>query len=345
MKNLIILFCFTLSSFSLVGQGFEVQAVLDDVGNMLVIQAKNITAIPIMPASGNNIGTLSFQLNDNEKILSLVSSNYLLGVPNAGKFVFNSGTIVSPEDWPIDEWKEVVKYNVQPGSDITDFVITEDVDGDGSDDEDPVLSVFAAGGFNQIMQVQSTILPIILKSFTATKYKETSAILNWISASEVNSSHFEVERSINTLDWTHIRDVKAAGNSYKELSYKLVDNDLPLNKRSTETVFYYRLKMVDLDGAYEYSDVEAVRFDALKTSRLEIFPNPTANDVYVTLDNVGEQGVLLSVIDKAGRLVLSQKLTQGDEERVSLANLPAGIYYITVDQDGERYTQKVIKMD
>ena len=194
-------------------------------------------------------------------------------------------------------------------------------------------------------QTETIILPINLKSFSAKQYTENAAILNWTSLSEINASYYEVQRSIDRVDWNFVGQVKAKGSEFVGADYELIDDNLPLTGRTNDVIYYYRLKMVDLDGAVDYSAVEAVSFDGLAKGSLFVYPNPTADEVFVSLENVADLGGQVAILDRSGKMVHSQQLRTGEDERVSLVDLPTGLYTLAVSQAGELFTEKVIKID
>lgn len=129
----------------------------------------------------------------------------------------------------------------------------------------------------------SQVLPIKLKQFTVNKFgNERASDINWSSSSEINSAYFDIERSIDGYTFNAIGNVLAAGNSTTEQFYSMIDRNLPTS-RGSQDVFYYRLKMVDLDGKFEYSDVRSVRFDNDSEVEFNTYPNPTAGKVYVKM--------------------------------------------------------------
>ncbi|MBK7633184.1 MAG: hypothetical protein IPJ13_02035 [Saprospiraceae bacterium] len=131
----------------------------------------------------------------------------------------------------------------------------------------------------------SVLLPIVLSKFNALKLNEISSKLNWTTSSEINSDYFGIERSMDGNNWETIGRVTAAGNSSKELAYEFIDDNLPLI-RTKEQVFYYRLRMTDLDGQYKYSDVRGVNFGKLSTGVVTIYPNPTVEHINVDLSGM-----------------------------------------------------------
>ena len=191
---------------------------------------------------------------------------------------------------------------------------------------------------------QQQILPIKLSRFTATK-GEKSVNLDWSTSSEINGSHFDVQRSRDLSTWTTIGTVDAVGESSTLQKYLLVDKDLPLSTRSSKT-FYYRLNMVDNDGAAELSEVRTVRFD-IDGAEFIVYPNPSINDVFVNLSSItSETGpATMHVINMKGERVKEVTLSTNDDISVDVSNILAGVYYFVVRQGEETFSQKVIKLD
>ncbi len=187
-------------------------------------------------------------------------------------------------------------------------------------------------------------LPIKLNRFTATKV-EKSVNLNWSTSSEINASHFDVQRSQDLSDWATIGTLQAIGESITEQNYDLLDSDLPLNTRSSKT-FYYRLNMVDNDGEAELSEIRTVRFDQDEVSFI-VYPNPSNNEVFVNLSTItSETGpATLNVINMKGERVKEVTLSSNDDINVDMSNITAGVYLFVVKQGQETFTQKVIKID
>lgn len=192
---------------------------------------------------------------------------------------------------------------------------------------------------------QQQNLPIKLHSFTATK-GDNSVILDWTTASEINASHFDVQRSQDLNTWKHIGTVQADGESSELLDYTLTDRDLPLNLRDAEKTFYYRLMMVDSDGTSEYSDVRVARFDQVESTFIA-YPNPAYNEVFVNLSSISvETGAAqMSVIDKSGRLVKQVTLSTNDDISVDVSDIAPGAYFFVVRQGEKTFSQKIIKID
>ena len=114
----------------------------------------------------------------------------------------------------------------------------------------------------------SELVPVELTSFTATA-NNNSVELNWTTATELNNSGFEVERALFESEFEKIGFVQGFGTSTEIQSYSFVDQNLAAGS------YAYRLKQVDLDGSYEYSNI--VNVDIISPVDFELsqnYPNP-----------------------------------------------------------------------
>lgn len=146
-------------------------------------------------------------------------------------------------------------------------------------------------------------LPVKLLSFKAYLENKNKVGTAWKTSQEVNVSHYEVERSIDGINYVKIGEVKAVGNSQVEQSYYYPDNNLP----NGINVLYYRLKMVDMDNSYEYSPVEIVKLNGANGD-WKLYPNPVSVQGYVQLQV--PSGITLKGIqffDESGRMMSNQR--------------------------------------
>ncbi|MCT4582633.1 MAG: T9SS type A sorting domain-containing protein [Flavobacteriales bacterium] len=145
-------------------------------------------------------------------------------------------------------------------------------------------------------------LPVEILDFYATKTKK-EVLLNWTTSSEINSSHFEIERAGNDLVFDFLEETSAAGNSSEELHYSLTDFN-PIKGLS-----YYRLKQVDLDGSFVYSKIIAVNFKHKKAApSLIIYPNPAETKTTIQFNSFDDELIELSVYDISGLTLVKQQI-------------------------------------
>ncbi|AHJ95882.1 hypothetical protein Hsw_0287 [Hymenobacter swuensis DY53] len=164
----------------------------------------------------------------------------------------------------------------------------------------------------------STPLPVELMQFSAMPEGLQAVRLNWATASEVNSAHFEVQRSLDGRTFVAVGTVAAAGSSMASRRYTLLDAWPP-----AVAVLYYRLRQVDQDGTFSYSPVRVVS----RTTVLYLYPNPASNGA-VTLMGA-PPGTAVMVLDALGRPVLR---TTADATGTARLLLPAaqlaGLYLV-----------------
>lgn len=193
-------------------------------------------------------------------------------------------------------------------------------------------------------EIPSSPLPVRLVDFTARK-KQKDAVLTWSTASEVNASHYEVERSTDGKTFRYVKSVRAKGNTASIAQYSFTDESA-LEKTA---VVYYRIKMIDSDGKYEYSKIVRVS-DEEKNRRLSasIFPNPFSSTLTVSLDAETEGLLTAEVKDLAGKtlIILTQQIEAGNNTITldNLSELKAGLYFLSITNGSKQQSIKVIKL-
>jgi len=165
-------------------------------------------------------------------------------------------------------------------------------------------------------------LPIELLSFTATP-KSKTVQLNWRTATELNNAWFQIERSANGRDFAEIGKLAGAGTSQVPLDYAFTDA-LPLNGWN-----YYRLRQLDTDGGFSFSPVQAVLMGKAGASvRLQVFPNPTNNELNLKTTDLIQPGDRLEIYDYTGRQVQHFSAFDAISAPVDVSQLPAGTYLV-----------------
>ncbi|HYM94791.1 MAG TPA: T9SS type A sorting domain-containing protein, partial [Chitinophagaceae bacterium] len=171
--------------------------------------------------------------------------------------------------------------------------------------------------------------------FTGT-YSNKGTILNWQAANEVDFARYEVERSSNGFDFSVIGSRNALGNNMAGKQQYQYNDDL---SAINGNVFYYRLKMVDIDGKAVYSNIVLIRKDEKNINGISIAPNPVMNGVAnVRFTSSSGGSVELRVVDLSGKMVLRQQnQIYAGNNSISLndlSRLQSGIYTLQV-ADGE----------
>lgn len=163
--------------------------------------------------------------------------------------------------------------------------------------------------------------PVIFTGYDVT-CGDKGTVITWATGSEVNSSHYEIERSTNGANWTKIDQVIAAGNSNNTRSYQYLD----LQGGDA----FYRIKQVDNDGRFVHTAIKHVNCEGKKGSAV-LFPVPTNNVLNIALTNDRMVRTELQVLDMSGRIVKRQAavINNGSTNiTINVSALPAGEYIL-----------------
>ena len=197
-------------------------------------------------------------------------------------------------------------------------------------------SLITTQGFQQSFPLGS-ILPVELLDFSAQK-KDQTVELNWETASERNSAGFELQRSKNSYDWETLGYVESQGNSNGLQRYSYLDRD-PLADNN-----YYRLKLIDLDGQYEYSSMRHVLFTTNNNSALNVYPNPSSGQFTISISNPDRKRAEVRLYTSSGSLIWKQIFSSGEmqENWKKEFILEQREMYFVVSQVGKTVSSKKI---
>ena len=185
------------------------------------------------------------------------------------------------------------------------------------------------------------ILPIQLITFVG-KNEGNKNKIEWVSASEQNSDYFILEKSNNGIDFNDLIKISAAGNSSAPKNYSAFDMS------PFEEITYYRLKKVDLDESYEYSNIISVNNSNLTSYISNIRPNPTDGIINYDINCKNSDRVNIEIINEFG-VVIEQELIKTESGlstySISLDKFESGIYLLkaTFGSNGKTEISKIIK--
>jgi hypothetical protein len=210
----------------------------------------------------------------------------------------------------------------------------------GLDDQDTQERLYAST-FGCFSFPQSIVLPVKLLNFNGS-YQDNTATLIWHTESEQHLDHFELEKSTNGSDFAYAGKIAVqSGNTRKE--YTFTDNP---NVSANDNSLYYRLKMIDADGNYQYSHVVIITRDA-NANGISFSPNPVtaANGATVRISSATGGKADIRIIDLSGKLVLRQlSYVSRGVNSISINNLDllkTGMYALQVLQSEESRTLKI----
>lgn len=156
-------------------------------------------------------------------------------------------------------------------------------------------------GVDDIRITKPILLPIKVVEFNG-KRKNQLNWLTWTTSMELRSSHFTIERSVDAVLFKPLGDVSTKGEGSNKNTYSFEDKEPRIGGN------YYRLKLVDINGAYSYSEVIYINFRATLPKELLIYPNPVSNHLAFSYFTEEDKVVKLSIVDLLGRTI-QEKIT------------------------------------
>lgn len=182
--------------------------------------------------------------------------------------------------------------------------------------------------------VSGTALPVTWNYFKATT-ENNAILLEWSTATEINNSHFDIERASADGNFEKIGEVMGNGNSHEKLYYNFTDKN-PLTGKS-----FYRLKQTDFDGAFEYSEVVAINTE--NANPVKVFPTiiSTSNPV-LQVSNLSEQ-TNIRIIDTYGKVLNYQNQITDNSFTMQIEDLSKkGTLFVEIFQNNEIKTFKIL---
>ncbi len=185
------------------------------------------------------------------------------------------------------------------------------------------------------------VLPVKLIDFTA-QTSENTNIISWKTTSEENANRFEIYKSDNGANFIKVGEVAATGFSQSLQSYSFVD------QANSESATFYRLKLIDNDGASAWSKIVSIAATNASTTKVQsVYPNPTHGAININFSQLSESSFNVQIIDAFGKVyqqVNSDEVSDINALSFDVTELATGIYFIKVsDENGNAELTKFIK--
>ena len=196
---------------------------------------------------------------------------------------------------------------------------------------DPLTLTSTNGG------CQAAPLPVELVFFEGTS-ENFRVQLNWQTASETNNESFDIQRSADGKTWDNLAFVPGHGTTNEEQSYTYTD------ERPLPGLNYYRLKQMDYDGKFEYSQIVSVEVER-DGKGFDLFPNPVTGSVTLALESDYAGEATLTLYDLLGKQMKTQVLSlEGGSFRTSIGldGLPDGVYLVAVVAGREQWRERLV---
>ncbi|MEJ8817094.1 T9SS type A sorting domain-containing protein [Lacibacter sp. H407] len=172
----------------------------------------------------------------------------------------------------------------------------------------------------------------------------SSVNLKWVTESEYNTDHFEIERSVDGRSFMALGTTKAAGNTTSTTTYTSADD---IRAIATKPVVFYRIRVVDVDGKYSYSNTIAIRL--VKQSKVQVWPSPFSSQLNLQVEQ--EAGAVLEVrmFNMSGVIVYNKRqITTAGTNNIQLVDqlsrLSGGLYVIELMSNNSKiYSETIVK--
>ena len=200
-------------------------------------------------------------------------------------------------------------------------------------------NLYGWGIINALSAMNLVAIPVELTLFSGS-YEDGLVNLKWITATETNNFGFEVERRNDYSPYESIGFVNGNGTSTNRVTYNFIDENLSANR------YYYRLKQIDLDGSFEYSNEIEVEIEGLTDFQLyQNYPNPfnpSTKIKYYIPQNSFVKITLHDILGSEIRTLVNENVQTGNYEiALDGSDLSSGMYFVRLSSEN---VQKSIKI-
>lgn len=308
---------------------------------------------PTITVSNGNYSNGTFVvrcLSSYAVTLTLTSSGFGYGQAAVGSsggydyyaYSFGASNIVPPGGWSMNQEIVVAILSHSGGGVGTGiFELTTDAFASTLTFGSPFFQELTANGTlgggagqqNIFYQASTSApLPVELSEFTATATPERTVDLDWKTVTEVNSAYYGVEYSADGRQFSELGRVEAKGNTSLTTNYAYV------HLKPQSGLNYYRLRLVDRDGSFDYSPIRSVQLG--QRHDFSLVPTPTSGPLSLLSKNLDQypNGLRYQLTDNSGKLLLANDIFQ-EKTDFNLSAYTPGFYYLTVSTDHEQLKQ------
>jgi PKD repeat protein len=180
----------------------------------------------------------------------------------------------------------------------------------------------------------NTPLPVELVSFTGVA-RDADNLLKWTTYSELNNQGFYVERTADGINFSPVGYKEGNGNSNSIINYEF--NDISIENLS----YYYRLKQIDFDGAYEYSNIILINRNKREKELISVYPNPFTDKINL---NTSAEFLMVEIYNSAGAKVFQKEIYDNNYQVNSTnLNLSPGVYFLNATDGLKKEIVKLVK--
>ena len=273
------------------------------IGQGCTISSSNLTEISGDDGSGNCIYSID--------ILFIEGSG-----PDNGTLTFSSSNVTiligaGPHSCACSGNTYTLTFEATCES-LASFTVFHDNSGNGND-----CSVSVTG----------ISLPVEWLDFSVENDKNENVLLSWATATEVNNDAFEIEYSYDGISFEYLSTISGAGTSFRVNNYSFIYTI------TSNRSLYFRIKQIDYDGNFSYSDIKHIRPNK-ELTQFNIYPNPVSQ--LLTISGLKE-GTTIKIYSLFGQLVLSSK-----QRKIYVGGLENGMYKAEIEDNGVNLSQLIV---
>lgn len=197
---------------------------------------------------------------------------------------------------------------------------------------------YGGSGTPCICDSTAIVLPVDAMNLNA-RFEQNATRLAWEVIGQRNVAHYQVERSVDGMNFAPLADRVSAAPDQPALVYTAVDAAPPVGH------VYYRVRAVDLDGAQTVSNLASVTSHYHSLQVLNAFPNPFQDDLNIEFTIGQPETVKISIVDAQGRIVYYQEATEVagfHNYHLTIGDLPTGMYILHVSDAEDHATLRIM---
>ena len=189
------------------------------------------------------------------------------------------------------------------------------------------ISDNGSGCSSNLEVIQSCFLPVEISTPLQARLQNQTAVLTWRTETETNNSGFEIQRSQDGVQWQRIGWQAGQGTTTTPHAYTYTDEN-PLSGTS-----YYRLKQVDFDGNFSYSNIADLYYE--RNTPINIYPNPVQDILHINTEYTIQE---VRIFDTTGRTTKVQMTNN----TIDVSTLTAGIYTLKITVERGIFYEKIL---
>jgi hypothetical protein len=178
-------------------------------------------------------------------------------------------------------------------------------------------------------------LPVELLDFSAEELSDKQILISWQTASEINNNYFVLERSYDANNFEKIAQIQGSGNSNSIIEYSFID------KQTANKKIYYRLKQVDFDTKYTYSEI--ISLSNTPDDSFSNFVYYTNSNLIFNIQNAGNNKTSYKIYNSIGQVA---KIGSFDSYDGGIFSIPIylkpGVYVISVQSENLNFNSKIV---